>query len=172
MSKLSVSNLHNWDKKKKQADINRVKANEKRRDISHRKNAGIWKPSNGITAPVWFLNIYKSWSSYSNCTPQNAWDKWKRFHLDNSGVDREPKKSPGRPPLPDHLRKTPTVKTNRNAKMEQLLLDNNIHVVRTSKYGVAYLKEYPTVELMINGRLLLEDKTKISVHYFLNNLVT
>ena len=168
---LKVSKMQNWDEKKRTSDIQRAKANEKRRNLNHRKNAGIWKPSNSITAPTWFLNIYRSWNSYSSYSPQEAWSKWKRVQLDNSGVDREPKKSPGRPKLPDHLRKTPLVKTGRAAKMEQLLLDNNIHVVRTSKYGVAYLKEYPEVEFQVNGRIQLHDGTRVIVYHFLNNFL-
>ncbi len=152
------------------SDAARDRANERRRDNRALKNAGVKKYNPTTAIPIWFKSIYKTWGR--NYTSDiEAWNSWCNERIDHLGIDPRKKKNKlGRPPLPDHLRKTPTVKTNRNAKMEQLLLDNNIHIVRTSKYGVVYLKEYPTIELMVNGRIQLEDGSRISVHQFLNKL--
>ena len=173
---LKVSKMQNWDEKKRTSDIQRTKVNEKRRNLNHRKNAGIWEPSNSITAPTWFLNIYESWNSYSNYSPQEAWSKWKRVQLNNSGVDREPKKSPGRPPLKDSERKTPLVKTGRAEKMKKVLLDNGIHTTEGNldyDQSEIYLLEHPTVQLLKNGRLQLHNGTRISVYQFIKDyLVT
>ena len=173
---LKVSKLIDWDEKKRHSDTNRDKANETRRNVRVLKAAGMYKPDSSITPPTWFLNIYKSWNNYSSYNPHEAWSKWKRVQLDNSGLDREPKKSPGRPKMKDSEKKRPTVRTGRADKMEQLLLDNNIHLTEgRPSYEDVYLVEYPEVQFLPNGKLKdtsIIGSNSCSVHYFLNNLVT
>ena len=150
----------------------RAKANQRRRDNQVRKEAGLQNYDPTTAIPQWFLNLYSTFDLKA-VTPKGAWREWSLKTLDNAGYDpREVRKSIGRPRIPDHLKKQPLVRTGRAEKMEQLLLEYGIHLTRVSKYGVVYLSEHSTVMFLPNGRLELEDGTRISVFKFISNIAT
>ncbi len=161
----------------------REKANERRRDIRVEKSAGIWddprdkylnsagKPKADIVIPVWFLNIYKTWNRGST-SDKEAWNKWCNSQIDHSGIDPRKKKRPvGRPRLPQHL-KTEPIKVKRSDKMEQLLLEHDIHLTKGKQYAPIHLTEYPEWEFLPNGRVRDKENNIISVFKFLSNLAT
>jgi len=167
-----MKTLASWNRMNDRNKQARLKANERRRDNKVRKEAGLQNYDPTATIPQWFINLYTTFDLKA-VTPKGAWREWSIKTLDNTGIDpRKVKKRIGRPKLPDHLKKTPLVRTGRADKMEQLLLSNGIHLTRVSKYGVVYLSEHPTVMFLPNGRLELEDGSRISVFKFLSNLAT
>ena len=178
-----MKTLSSWNKMNERNEQAREKANERRRDIRAEKSAGIWddprdkylnsngKPKSNVTIPVWFLNIYKTWNRGS-ASDKEAWNKWCNSQINHSGIDpRTKKKKVGRPRLPQHLKKEPG-KSRRSDKMEVLLLEHDIHLARGKPYAPIYLQEYPKVQFLPNGRLELEDKTRISVFKFLSGIAS
>ena len=164
---------------KKKNNKSRENNNQRRRDNRALKNAGIWEdprdkylnkngtPKTDIIIPVWFLNLYKTWN-YGTTSKKEAWDIFCKKSINNADIDPN-KKKVGRPKLPNYMKKN-TTKIKRSDKMKQLLLDNNIHLIEEGKYGPKYLSEYPKIRFLENGRLELENKTRISVFQFLKNL--
>ena len=78
---------------------------------------------------------------------------------------RIPKRKPGRPKLPDHLKKRPT-KVKRSDEMKRLLLENGIEVKSDgSVHGRT--GHYIGWTFQPNGRVKFEDEDPISIYKFL-----
>ena len=56
--------------------------------------------------------------------------------------------------------------------MEALLLEHDIHLTKGKQYAPVFLEEYPEVQFLPNGRLELEDKTRISVFKFISDIAS
>ena len=163
--------LASWNKSIERSKKARAKANQRRRDNQVRKEAGLQNYDPTATIPQWFINLYKTFD-LKEITPKGAWREWCLKTLDNAGYDpRKIKQKVGRPRLPQHL-KTEPIKVKRSDKMEQLLLDNNIHLTKGKQYDPVYLQEHPEWEFLPNGRVRNKENNIISVFKFLSDIAT
>lgn len=166
---------------------------QKRQDTRDLRNSNIY--ANGkdhyldadgyyrddIEIPHWFKNLQKAWKSNRELRANrkegkinhanSVVDDW-HLYCDNRvemfGEEYDPrtqKRKPGRPKLPDHLKKNPT-KIKRSDKMKQLLKDNGI-TVKESGDLYTDTSHYIGWKFQINGRVRFEDEDAISVHKFL-----
>ena len=162
---LSVESLQKWDKSIESAELARDKHNTARRDNRQLKASGIKKYTYTTEIPNWFKNINSTFKLKATIET-NRWSEWLR----NQTKLPDPKPM-GRPRVEEHLKKK-QIRIPKREKHKQLLLDHGISLTKGNpSYVDVYLVEYPKIRFMTNGKLELEDKTRISVINFLKNVL-
>ena len=146
-------------------------------------------PRDGIGIPVWFKNLSRAWESNrrmgvrrrkekldpieSTKSATDKWNQWCEDRVDLLGEECDPRKlkrKPGRPKLPNRLKKNPT-KIRRSDQMCQLLADHGIAINADSS-----IEGFDGFEFMKNGRIkFLGDENagvesySLSVHQFIQD---
>ena len=114
------------------------KIQQKKRDVKDLRNAGCYDngkdhyidndghPRDGIEIPHWFKNLSRAWQASRIAVAQRRqekleepetmnlsakWNEWADSRVEMLGEEGDPrvhKRKPGRPPLPEHLKKKST----------------------------------------------------------------
>ena len=191
---MAMNEMIKWQKQIERNHESAKLKKQKRQDVQDLRNSGIYENGrdnyveeeghyrDDVSIPAWFKNLSKACQSNrelgairrrekieSSRPLAEDWTNWCDDRIEMLGEEYDPriqKRKPGRPKLPDHLKKNPT-KVKRSDQMKQFLKENGIAVsMDGSLHSLSGL--YIGWKFQINGRVRFEDEDPISVHKFLS----